>query len=235
MNGKQFQSPAMSAAALEWTRRRLLRATTGGVVGLGLGRQAVQRAAAQELPTCNFNLQVFSKKIGVASFGSFDCEECRCEGNESLLISLKADFVLETNPDCDETDPLIPSGSTFQAFALHFLRRKGLAGAPNGSFTIDSGTQLLDPSGAPLAKIDQLEGTLGFDSRAGGAKRCEDFPNGAGFLKLTGLEGTRLERCTVVATFYTMVDLNPQDPCQPWTGWVLLADGILSCDFCPAP
>jgi hypothetical protein len=235
MIDKQFSSPAMSAAALEWTRRRLLRATTGGAIGLGLGRQAMQRAAAQELPTCNFNLQVFSKKIGTTGISGFFCEECQCEGNPSFLVNFKADFVMEMDPVCDETDPLIPSGSTFQVSVLHFLRRYGPAGAPNGFFAIDPGVQLLDPSGTPLAQIDQLEGTLGFDSQEGGSLRCEVFPQGAGFLKMTGLEGTRLERCTVVATFYTIVDLDPTDLCLPWTGWTLLADGILSCDFCPAP
>ena len=237
MNGERLQAQTMSAAALEWTRRRLLRATTGSVVGIGLGHQALQRALAQELPTCNFNLLVLSKKLGGATIDSFDCEECRCDGKESFLISFTAELFLAPNLDCDETDALIPAGSTLQVSALHFLRRKGLAGTTVGSFVIDPGAQLIDPSGVVLAQVDQLEGTLGFDSRAGqpSTGRCEHFPNGAGLLKLTGMDGTALERCSVVATFETVVDLDPQELCKPWNDWVLWVDGILSCDFCPAP
>jgi len=109
----------------------------------------------------------FSKEIRSQNIVT-SCFDITCDpAQQVVMYNIQVDAVINSIPACDETLPMIPNGSRFQAYIRKVLRLDafpGPAGAPIGYILLGR-FRIVNPAGVVLM-VGQMYGTEGFETHS---------------------------------------------------------------------
>lgn len=164
-------------------------------------------------------------------FEKFDCAQPRdCD---DCILRIQWNFnIISVDPQCDETETIVPDGSVLKVDLKYHIRRNGPCRTPVG--THEGQFKIFNPAGG-LIGSGKMRGTNGLDSDFGD-ERCCAWPNDEGAMDGT-ITVPSSGRCNLIATYESEI-LRPgqEDVCNKefWKNLELRIEGVLLCR-CPRP